>query len=82
MITLKLFQQIFYLEMHILHFAMPLVLLERPNSREKGNNRYKIHKWGDPKVDTRINENVNKNGLENLTIYLCYEIVLNSYLIG
>ena len=44
MITLKLFQQIFYLEMHILDFAMPLVLLERPNSRGKVNNGYKINK--------------------------------------
>ena len=49
MITLKLFQQIFYLEMHILDFAMPLVLLERPNSREKGNIRYKIKKVGTQK---------------------------------
>ena len=35
--------------MHILHFTMLLVLLERPNSKEKGNDRYKIEKWGTQK---------------------------------
>ena len=35
--------------MHILDFAMPLVLLERPNSREKVNIRYKIKKVGTQK---------------------------------